>query len=611
MGYKKYLVFYKFNHNIFKNKDVKEKIINSSDLYDLTSFCSDCDVTSQMIYDLLDDIGIDMLYNSSNMLKKVNGIIACGKKISKLFDNILFLEMLVQVDDYYFYISPDDAPIFFDFVINKYPNKVLNIFKFLCEDAQLSVLKKCNMSSFYYKILCFCKKSSSEYILDRISSLNGYNYGELLSIFDKGIYIPNHLLGNELVKKISTMYSVRAYRQLINRLSCNNDVSAIENRRKKFYDYFLSNCVEIYGFIKQDFLNGVNPRLSIEGHLNCFGGFDPAFKMIFFDAKLDEILNKSLNCVTTDIVIDYLFHDITYNVFIDIKELIDFAHRTNVLSDKWLDFYTKVVSLDQMSIDDKISFLNMYKDSDVVSKFYDDYLNARGKMVELINGSILNSCSVSKFQNMELSKKYGVPIYELNGEDFYVFVRSVGKLKKNKLNYYDLNTLNDGVCYSVDGSNKLDIYCDPHLYFAVAYDEIPKDQLVHVFETDSFSNYRRDSNNLPINDNGTHRINRLYVPSDLVEIASCYNELIVAQPNGKDDEFNKTLTLPKPFAIYCYDEITDSDIMNAKANNLGIIVVRTKKYDICKSGRVSLYSRQHYEIDYYRENDDELRDRNL
>ena len=207
-----------------------------------------------------------------------------------------------------------------------------------------------------------------------------------------------------------------------------------------------------------------------------------------------------------------------------------------------------------MSIDEKLEILNKYKTADIVSMFYDEGLFARRKMTNLINSSILTtreetsslegkekltSNNISKFKNEELSKQYGVPIYELNGEDFYVLVRSTNKGKHTTLEDRDLDILCDGVSYSIDGSGKLALYKDPKFYYNIAYDGIPADQLVHVFEQDSYSRYRRSKDNIPYNDNGTGRINRLFVPEDLIGASRHYSELVISQPRNSQSKSSR------------------------------------------------------------------------
>ena len=259
--------------------------------------------------------------------------------------------------------------------------------------------------------------------------------------------------------------------------------------------------------------------------------------------------------------------------------------------------------MDDISVFDKKKILDNLKNKNMAHKFYDDFRLARSKMVELFNSSILNSDNIYRYENKELSNKYGVPVYEMNGNEFYVLVKAIEKRKDSILNPNDLYAYRDGSSFSIDGGNKLSTFLDTNMYYNLAYNRIPDNQLVHVFEVDSFSNYYRNkNNNLPYDRNGTDRINRLFTPKEIVDVSSSYNELIISQPNRMNDEFNSKLEQPVPFAIYCYDDISDHDILSSKATGLGIILVNTKKYDIDKSGRVSLHSLDNSDICYVKPN---------
>lgn len=60
----------------------------------------------------------------------------------------------------------------------------------------------------------------------------------------------------------------------------------------------------------------------------------------------------------------------------------------------------------------------------------------------------------------------------------------------------------------------------------------------------------------------------------------------VSKPNDMDDR----LPFPKPFAIYCYDEIGPNDIESAKNLGIGIVVVNTKKYNIeTNNSQISMF----------------------
>ena len=302
-----------------------------------------------------------------------------------------------------------------------------------------------------------------------------------------------------------------------------------------------------------------------------------------------------------------MFQDNAYNVFLDINELLKFSISVDFLSEDDKKIYSDIVSLDGVSVFDKKKILDNLKNKNMAYKFYDDFRLARSKMVELFNSSILNSDNIYRYENKELSNKYGVPVYEMNGNEFFVLVKAIEKRKDSILNPNDLYAYCDGSSFSIDGGNKLSTFLDTNMYYNLAYNCIPDNQLVHVFEVDSFSNYYRNkNNNLPYDRNGTDRINRLFTPKEIVDVSSSYNELIISQPNRMNDEFNSKLEQPVPFAIYCYDDISDHDILSSKATGLGIILVNTKKYDIDKFGRVSLHSLDNSDICYVKpnENDD-------
>ena len=605
MNYKKYLFDGISNPSIFKKIDIKNDIINNDSRHEITWFCQDNNVTSEMIYNLLDDEGINILNNTRDKLSRVNGIISCGKDISNLFDNEVFLSLLIELDNYYFYFKEDEALKFIKYCINKKNEIVVRAFNKLNENAQIYVISNCDMSEFYYDLLVGSKLGCSKIIVDKISSLENYKYDDLFDIFEKDMVIPNRLLSMSFINKISTIYNVKAYRSLVNELGKNNDISNIEILRRKYYDYFLDNCSDIYNNILSEVKSGSDISILLNKYFNCFGGYDSFLNNGFFD--IDEKLKKSLNYITSEIVVDYLFQDNAYNVFLDINELLKFSTSVDFLSEDDKKIYSDIASLDDISVFDKKKILDNLKNKNMAHKFYDDFRLARSKMVELFNSSILNSDNIYRYENKELSNKYGVPVYEMNGNEFFVLVKAIEKRKDSILNPNDLYAYCDGSSFSIDGGNKLSTFLDTNMYYNLAYNRIPDNQLVHVFEVDSFSNYYRNkNNNLPYDRNGTDRINRLFTPKEIVDVSSSYNELIISQPNRMNDEFNSKLEQPVPFAIYCYDDISDHDILSSKATGLGIILVNTKKYDIDKFGRVSLHSLDNSDICYAKpnENDD-------
>ena len=110
-----------------------------------------------------------------------------------------FLDMLLELDDYYDYLNCEESQKFITYVLAKAPNKVVRVFNMLNETQQVYVINNVNLSDYYYELLIGCRDECASIILDKISTLEGYNYQELLWIFSKRIYIPNRLLNKNLI----------------------------------------------------------------------------------------------------------------------------------------------------------------------------------------------------------------------------------------------------------------------------------------------------------------------------------------------------------------------------------------------------------------------------
>lgn len=476
--------------------------------------------------------------------------------------------------------------------------EIIKIYNKLDEQNQVYEIKNSNLEQYYYEMLVISKPKSSKILLDKISTLENYNYAELEEIFKKDIHIPERLLTKKLINKITTIYNVKLYRNLINELSKNNDISEIELKRKKYYEFFINNCESIYDKIKKEIKTSDNPRKVIEKNLNCFGGMDRFLDNIYQNNIDETNINKSLNYITSEIIIDYLFEDYAYNIFIDIRQLLNFSQSIDILDDKQKNIYLDILELDTMNIREKQELLIKQKNINLIEKFYDSYILGREKMVDMFNESILNKEKILKYKDEKLSKENNINIYVLDGQQFKILVKSTEINKNNILNKSNLFYPYDGASFSIDGSNKLKTFCYPKLYYNLAYKKIPKKQLVHVFEVDSCSKYKRSNDNIPLDSNGTDRINRLYTPDQLINKSIAYDEIIIAQPNMKNDEFNEKLEKPEPFAIYCYDEICENDIYSAKETGLDIILIKTEKYEIDCSNRTNLADINEKEIKY-------------
>ena len=190
--------------------------------------------------------------------------------------------------------------------------------------------------------------------------------------------------------------------------------------------------------------------------------------------------------------------------------------------------------------------------------FSEDYTNSLANIVG--NGQLKNTI---------LSDKYGIDIYELNGEKFYMLVKSMNPITE-KTNILETNQKNYSIergCYSLIGSDNIDVYNKQFVYgFVNGF--IPEN-IISVFETDCFS---RESDEPILNeDYGTTAVNRLMTPDQIVNGLDSnkktrYSEIQIA---GKIN----------PDFIVTFDEINELAVSESKRLNIPIVVINTKKYE--------------------------------
>ena len=121
-------------------------------------------------------------------------------------------------------------------------------------------------------------------------------------------------------------------------------------------------------------------------------------------------------------------------------------------------------------------------------------------------------------------------------------------------------------------------------------------QLVHAFPFDSFTYYH------PFEDvtKGTNRVNILAMPNDILNSSISYTELLMLEKGSNATDIDEAIPELKKIARYCVDQINEEDILKAKDENIGIILVNSKKYE--KKDKIhssSLRDINHWEYNYF------------
>lgn len=600
---------------LLKDRRIKEKMINSPRKYDFIWFVQEA--PSEIILLLLDEEGISILAQTSDLEDKMNAIMtSLNPALNTLLTSPQFCSIILNhmnhLASYLNSIQKEGAISFVRYIKEVAADKLSFVCSRLSGVSQCEVLKREKMPfSVIQSLLNHGHREAIEYILkndNRIVTLSNMRFLSLYSLAEKGVKIPNHFLTEgDFVSAISRIETVKNYRFFMEKLKRENDVSTIEKSRKKFYDEEIETFIEEENMLSRYYQCYQEIVSSMEKEIEPYELLDSVFAKYFSldgdgtrefelrrslakyycskDAKeLHAFLEWESHLQLTDILIDYHFEEIPFNFFLDLKQLIQFQEgEGKTLSDEEIILYSKLLNLDTLSYPEIKNLHMALKQFPAMGTYYDHFRAAKDKAASLMEQAILTEEKAKPYKDEALSSRAGVDVYVLEGEEFYALVKATSFSKTEPLKESPFLYNNDGGSYSLDGSSKLQTFCDPREYYNFVFSAFPKDQILHMYPVDSYTNYRRGE------DLGTSRVYELHTPKDLVSRSMNYSEILFSLPNqNRHDELNSRLVTPKLMGLYCYDKIIDNDIISARNLGIGIVLVKTKSYQVDGSNRLSV-----------------------
>lgn len=596
---------------ILKNEEIKKKLICPEDRHKFTWLAQEN--SKDIIPYLLDGDGIEILKESEYLIDKMNAILTSNAIYVdtivsfKAFQKIIF-DNFDELKDYLNVLTPVSGQYLIKTAEKQNFNLIELISKF-SQQTQTEVLKTQELSNEdYWKMIVSAKKETALMLLEEKSvgkSLTNIKLSTIENIASRGITLPYQIIEEpEFIKRISEITDVKTYRFLVNDLEKSNDVEKLEKAREKYYENQINSFNKKSGMLKV--YEALYEKLASMEEINPFSLMQTA-REIFKDASDGEIFNllnqinkvnvesglngikeflkEKSNVMLGNMIIDSHFKDYYLNVLKDVKQLCNFdALGGNALSNDKIEIYKKIIEINNLSYEEKLELNTELGKKNYVEEFYNDVRNSRNKMYSLIREEILNEDKISKYLDKEETNKFGVNIYRLEGEPFFALVKSFSIDKAFELSSGDIHSYKDSGSFSIDASNKLDTFHNPKDNYNLIFNNFNIDQVVHMFPVDSFSGYTRG-------EKATDRVIELLTPKEFTGRSKDYNEVIIAQKNvSKPNDMDDRLPLPKPFAIYCYDEIGPNDIESAKNLGIGIVVVNTKKYNIeTNNSQISMF----------------------
>lgn len=596
---------------ILKNQKIKRKLISPENRHEFSWLAQEN--SKDIIPYLLDGEGIEILKESEYLIDKMNAILTSNAIYVdtivsfKAFQKIIF-DNFDELKDYLYVLTPVSGQYLIKTAEKQNFNLMELISKF-SQQTQTEVLKTQELSNEdYWEMISYAYEETASMLLEEKSvgkSLTNIRLPIIETIASKDIKLPYQIIEEpEFIKRISEITDVKTYRFLVNDLEKSNDVEKLEKAREKYYENQINSFNKKSGMFKV--YETLYEKLASMEEINPFSLMQTA-REIFKDASDDEIfellnqinklklesglngikefLKEKSNIMLGNMIIDCHFKDYYLNVLKDVKQLCNFdVLGGNVLSNDKIEIYKKIIEINNLSYEEKLELNTKLGKKNYVEEFYNDVRNSRNKMYSLIREEILNEDKISKYLDKEETDKFGVNIYRLEGEPFFALVKSFSINKAFELSSGDIHSYKDSGSFSIDASNKLRTFHDPKDNYNLIFNNFNIDQVVHMFPVDSFSGYTRG-------EKATDRVIELLTPKEFTGRSRNYNEVIIAQKNiGKPSDMDDRLPLPKPFAIYCYDEIGPNDIESAKNLGIGIVVVNTKKYNIEKNdSQISMF----------------------
>lgn len=279
-----------------------------------------------------------------------------------------------------------------------------------------------------------------------------------------------------------------------------------------------------------------------------------------------ELATNFLKCATnlkiSEIVVDGLFGDTIYNVWINIKEMLQYHEKLDdkdkILSVEKIQFYKMVLGIDNMECKDKINLYHKLKAKNIGLMFYEDLRQVKDFSYQMINKSLIN-ININH-HNYDDSNRYGVPVFDLNGDKFFMLIRCMNPIS------FQANYIRN--CYSLISSYNMEVFNKRN--FIYGYNGLPADLVIHIFENDSYSS--RGTNSLDYAYTGV--VNRIMYVNQIVNLDG-WSEIQIK--NVKDSETNLYKVLSPDFLVV-FDKIENTHINESKRLGIPIVRIYTDKY---------------------------------
>lgn len=532
---------------------------------------------------LLNDKIISYLVNDKRKIDKLNAIMTCNNRYAELFlGNEEILKIIIDNIDhlgiYFDSLGYDFGQKLFEYTLKNID--YISSIHYLSDKVQKQIFaSEENVYKLYgleigNEFLSCLSKSGIEELLKypKYQEIFTNTRIDIINVMiEKGIVVPDNLIKKDLINKYVNITDINKYRNYMVNLNKNNNYikDIVETKKKRKYIEDISGIdldlglLSFYKIIYEKMMND-------EEYLSLLRD-ETSLSFKLRDANNDpnkilKILQDASEKKMLEITIDMFYEDITYNVLKNFETMINYYYTIgdSIIPKERIERYEKFINYEELTVAErKKIFLELCDNKNHVEELYDDFRVARDHCYSKIKDKCLDVNNINK--NKELTDEYGIPVYKLDGENFFAMVHHSTYNRYNRNwdeDYFLWQDPKETISLSLIGEKNISTFRDGNAFIIFGFNNFDSNRIMHMYETDSYTSHQY----------GTDRVQRLFNPNDFLNETKGYNEILM-----KDKNYDGMKTI-RPDYIICYDSIKSGDILCAKKMNLPIVVINTDKY---------------------------------
>ena len=368
---------------------------------------------------------------------------------------------------------------------------------------------------------------------------------------------------NNHIKEISSISNPLIYDKLMKYLEFKEDTNKFNEERNIYLKKLLFNQ-------KDDNILDLFSKINISNYHNSILFTS---REISYLEREENNINKAFEWISNrwmnNYLANYFFQDNFYNFITNFLQMTNYLRfsKKNLVKVENLKIYNEFLKVGDLSFKEKLDYFKKnYQRTDLMELFYDDMRKVKDDCYkELVNSSLKPNKNLAIY-NKDLSNKFDLDVYYLNGEEFFAFVRCFQVERddlSDNIDYLFSRNNRYGYSFSYISNYNISTIDESNKNVILLYDNIDYNDIIYVHHADLHTG----KINKLIDTYVSQKENELTTPHLLSINTKSYNEIYI---KGEKEI--------KPCSLVCYDEVTINDVNFAKKYHLSIVIINSKKY---------------------------------